>query len=83
MHAALGMRREHSMPRFQVTISSHSGQAMVDLVRRHKILVEDHGARRNDEVGFLVHAIATDDEIDLLRGAGYVVETRAAVDGPS
>jgi hypothetical protein len=56
---------------------------MVDLVRRHKILVEDHGARRNDEVGFLVHAIATDDEIDLLRGAGYVVETRAAVDGPS
>jgi hypothetical protein len=71
------------MPRYRVTISSRSGEAMVDLVRRHKILVEDHGARRNDDVGLLVHAIATDEEINRLTAAGYIVETRGEVDGPA
>ena len=70
------------MPQYRVTISSRSGEAMVDLVRRHKILVSDHGARRNEEVGFLVHATATDEEIELLRGHGYIVETHSEIGQP-
>ena len=70
------------MPRYRITISSRRGEAMVDLVRKHKILVSDHGARRNEEVGFLVHATATDEEIKLLMGHGYNVEKRAEVGRP-
>ena len=69
------------MPRYRITISSRRAEAMVDLVRKHKILVSDHGARRNEGVGFLVHAIATDEVIDRLRVEGYTVETRSALDG--
>ena len=71
------------MPRYRITVSSRSGEAMVDLVRKHKILVSDHGARRNEEVGFLVHAIATDEEINRLRVEGYIVETRGEVGWPA
>jgi hypothetical protein len=55
---------------------------MLDLVREHKILVSDHGARQDEEVGFIVHAVATSEEIDLLRAHGYVVETRSLVGAP-
>jgi hypothetical protein len=56
---------------------------MFDLVWKHKILVSDHGARINEEVGFLVHAVATGEEIDLLRAHGYAVETRSVVALPA
>jgi hypothetical protein len=55
---------------------------MLDLVREHKILVSDHGARQDEEVGFIVHAVATSEEIDLLRAHGYAVETRSLVGAP-
>jgi len=82
VHAACRGKEGHTMPRYRITISSRRAEAMVDLVRRHRILVSDHGARRNEEVGFLVHATATDEEIQLLTAEGYIVETRSAVDGP-
>jgi hypothetical protein len=67
------------MPRYRVTISSQSGQAMTDLVRKHKIAVMDHGARRT-EAGFRVDAIVEEPDIQLLRDAGYTVEQHEDVD---
>ncbi|HEX8069457.1 MAG TPA: hypothetical protein VF546_05875 [Pyrinomonadaceae bacterium] len=67
------------MSRFHITIASRSGQAMVDLVRVHKIEVLDHGARRTQE-GFVVHAIVEEADIERLRDAGYAVERHEDVD---
>lgn len=53
---------------------------MLDLVRKHKIQVLDHGQRGNMEEGFLVHAIADESDIERLRDAGYVVEQHEDVD---
>ena len=68
------------MPRYRITISSRSSEAMLDLVRKHRISVSDHGARRGGEAGYLVHAIATDEEIERLEKAGYAVEKHEDVD---
>ncbi len=67
------------MPRYRITISSQSGQAMTDLVRKHKISVLDHGARR-DKDGFSVDAIVPPEDIQRLRDAGYTVEQHEDVD---
>jgi hypothetical protein len=53
---------------------------MLDLVRKHKILVSDHGARRSDDAGFLVQAVATEEEIERLEGAGYTIRKFEDVD---
>jgi len=68
------------MPRYHITISSQSGQAMTDLVRKYKIDVLDHGARHSKEAGFLVHAIVPDSDIERLRDAGYTVKQHEDVD---
>jgi hypothetical protein len=68
------------MPRYRITITSQSGQAMLDLVRIHKIQVLDHGARRTEEAGFVVHAIVREEDIKLLRDAGYAVQQHEDVD---
>ncbi len=68
------------MPRYRITISSQSGQAMTDLVRKHKIQVLDHGARRSKEAGFMVHAIVEEADIKRLQDAGYTVERHEDVD---
>jgi len=67
------------MPRYRITISSDSGQAMLDLVQKFKIPVLDHGARRK-ETGFSVDAIVEETDIQTLRNAGYRVEQREDVD---
>lgn len=67
------------MPRYRITISSQSGQAMTDLVRKHKINVLDHGARRNKD-SFSVDAIVQPADIQRLRDAGYTVEQHEDVD---
>jgi len=53
---------------------------MTDLVRKHKIQVLDHGARRSKEAGFVVHAIVSDPDIQRLQDAGYNVEKLEDVD---
>lgn len=68
------------MPRYHISITSRSGQAMVDLVRKHHVHVLDHGARGSRETGFLVHAIADEADIARLRDAGYAVEQLEDVD---
>lgn len=67
------------MPRYRISISSQSGQAMTDLVRVHKIQVLDHGARR-EEAGFLVYAIVQEADIKRLQDAGYTVQQFEDVD---
>ena len=57
------------MPRYQVTISHDSMRAMQDLVRAHKINVEDHGQRRHEAGGYSAQAQATPEEIARLRSA--------------
>src|ERR1039458_534763 len=68
------------MPRYRITISSRSGQAMTDLIRKHKIQVLDHGARGNKEAGFAVDAIVEEPDIQRLRDAGYTVQQHEDVD---
>ena len=68
------------MPRYRITVSSKSGQAMTDLVRKYKVPVLDHGARRSREAGFIVHAIVEEADIQRLRDAGYIVEKHEDVD---
>jgi hypothetical protein len=68
------------MPRYRITISSQSGLAMTDLVRKHKIQVLDHGVRRGKEAGFAVDAIVEEPDIQRLRDAGYTVEQHEDVD---
>lgn len=68
------------MPRYHITISSQSGQAMTDLVRKHKIQVLDHGAHRTKEGGFVVHAIVQEEDIKRLQDAGYTVQQHEDVD---
>ncbi|MGZ4787740.1 MAG: hypothetical protein ACXVZX_04420 [Terriglobales bacterium] len=68
------------MARFRIAVSSQSTEAMIDLVRKHKVQVLDHGARRNDEGRSLVYAIATEEDIARLENAGYTVEKYEDVD---
>jgi carboxypeptidase T len=68
------------MPRYRISITSQSGQAMTDLVCVHKIQVLDHGARRDKEAGFLVYAIVQEADIKRLQDAGYTVQQLEDVD---
>ncbi len=61
------------MARFRLTISSKSGPAMADLVRKYHLDVLDHGMRRNAETGHSVDAIVEEAQIEELRTAGYTV----------
>lgn len=67
------------MPRYHIIINGRDAEAMLDLVRVHKINVLDHGQRRTRE-GFLVHAIADEADIQRLKDEGYEVEQREDVD---
>ena len=67
------------MPRFRITISGQTDQAMMDLVRVHKIPVSEHSLRREGD-GFTVDAVLEPPEIQKLETAGYRVERREDVD---
>jgi hypothetical protein len=68
------------MPRYHITISGASDEAMLDLVRKHKIWVLDHGIRRIEGNGYQVEAIAEPAEIQLLETAGYRIQRHEDVD---
>jgi len=53
---------------------------MVDLVRKHKIRVLDHGARHNERGDFVAHAIVDEADIKRLQDAGYSIERHEDVD---
>ena len=52
----------------------------MDLVRKHKIQVFDHGSRYIDSVGYSVDAVAEPADIQKLRKAGYDVHQHEDVD---
>ena len=67
------------MPRYRITITSKDREAMLDLVRKHKIQDFDHGSR-STESGYSVGATAEPAQIQELRNAGYHIEQHEDVD---
>ena len=55
------------MPRYRIVITSKDREAMLDLVRKHKVQVFDHASRHSDATGYVVHAIAQTAEIQELK----------------
>ncbi len=68
------------MPRYRVTISGPSDEAMADLVRKYKVQILDHTTRHVEGTGYVVDAIAEPSEIQSLEAAGYHVERHEDVD---
>lgn len=68
------------MPRYRITITSKDREAMLDLVRKHKIQVFDHGTRYSESAGYSVGAIVEPAVIEQLKNAGYLVEQHEDVD---
>lgn len=68
------------MPRYRITIKGKDREAMLDLVRVHKIQVYDHGINRDPSGVYTVHASAQPADIDRLKSAGYTVEQHEDVD---
>lgn len=68
------------MPRYRTTISSRDREAMLDLVRKHKIQVDDHSARTTESGGYSVDAILEPPDIQKLEQAGYHVQQHEDVD---
>jgi hypothetical protein len=68
------------MPRYRIVITSKDREAMLDLVRKHKVQVLDHASRHSDATGYVVHAIAQTAEIQELKKAGYAVRQLDDVD---
>ena len=67
------------MPRYRVTISSNDREAMLDLVRKHKIEVLDHGQKRSPQ-GYSVDAILDQSAIKTFQAAPYRIERHEDVD---
>ena len=68
------------MPRYRITISGKDREAMLDLVRKHKLQVFDHGSRYSDSEGYSVGALAEPAEINALEKAGYQIRRHEDVD---
>jgi hypothetical protein len=68
------------MPRYRITITSKDRVAMLDLVRKHKIRVFDHGIRHTESTGYSVDAMAEPAEIKKLKNVGYHVQQHEDVD---
>lgn len=68
------------MPRYRITINSKDREAMLDLVRKHKIQVFDHGIKHTEADGFIVGAFAEPADIQKLKSLGYHVQQHEDVD---
>jgi hypothetical protein len=68
------------MPRYRITITSRDREAMLDLVRKHKIQILDHSAGSSESAGYSVDAIAEPVDIQQLENAGYHVRRHEDVD---
>ena len=62
------------MARYRTTIRSTDREAMLDLVRRHKVQVFDHTDRYSDAEGWSVDAALEPADIRRLERAGYRIE---------
>jgi hypothetical protein len=68
------------MTRYRITVSSHNRDQMLDLMRKHKIQIFDHGIRRSDKEGYIVDALIEDQNIAVLKAKGYKIERYEDVD---
>ncbi len=68
------------MPRYRITITGKDREAMLDLVRKHKLQVFDHGNRYSDSEGYSVGALAEPADIQALEKAGYQIRRHEDVD---
>jgi hypothetical protein len=68
------------MPRYRTTISSRDREAMLDLVRKYKVQVDDHSTRTTEPGGYSVDAILEPPDIQKLEQAGYQVQRYEDVD---
>jgi hypothetical protein len=68
------------VPRYRISIKSHDREAMLDLVRTHKISVHEHGASQSPSGEYSVDATADAAEIQKLRAAGYHVDQYEDID---
>jgi hypothetical protein len=68
------------MPRYRISITNPSTEAMADLVRKYKLHIIDHSARHQKDTGHHVDAIAQPNEIQQLEADGYLVERHEDVD---
>ena len=67
------------MPNYHVTIHGADREAMADLVRAHHVRVYGQTLTEAD-TGYQVSALADDETIERLQGAGYRVEQHEDVD---
>jgi hypothetical protein len=68
------------MPRYHISITGPSTEAMADLVRKYKLHIIDHSVRYHEDTGHQVDAIAQPNEIQLLEADGYHIERHEDVD---
>lgn len=68
------------MARYRVAIYGKTYEAMVDLVRVHRVEVLDHGARKVGEGRFRAYALLDAEGIKRVEAAGFAVERHEDVD---
>jgi murein tripeptide amidase MpaA len=68
------------MPRYRITISASSKEAVADLIRKHRINVFDHGRQSSKDGPYIVDALADDAQMRMLETQGYKVECHEDVD---
>src|SRR6266853_10733 len=64
------------MPVYRVTVTGRDYDAMADLVRKHKVQLASHDAKKLPEGGYWVDVHADDEKIRELELAGYRLERR-------
>ena len=68
------------MPRYHISITGPSAEAMADLVRKYKLHIIDHSIKHDKDTGHQVDAIVQPDEIQLLESKGYQIERHEDMD---
>ena len=68
------------MAQYDITIMGRDYDAMADVVRKHKISVLGHTARKLAKRGFSVRAVATTAQVCALQKAGYKVKQHEDLD---
>jgi hypothetical protein len=67
------------MPRYRVTIAGKHYDAMADLVRKHRLNIAGHTAKKAGRGRYVVDAFADSNQIERLRTEGYRVDVREDV----
>lgn len=68
------------MPRYRITISHADREAMLDLVRKHNVQVDDHSVRSTESGRYSADAVVEPADIEELKEAGYHVQRHEDVD---